>query len=88
LLIPNAGGRWVVAGVLGLFHGVYFSMLLAGGDYRPALYLSGAVVAEAAITAVIWLMLRAASARFQIQRILATVLFVIGVGWFLLRLKS
>jgi hypothetical protein len=88
LLIPNAGRRWVVAGVLGLFHGVYFSMLLAGGDYRPALYLSGAVVAEAAITAVIWLMLRAASARFQIQRILATVLFVIGVGWFLLRLKS
>jgi HupE/UreJ protein len=90
LLLPNAGGRWIVAGVLGLFHGVYFSMLLTGGEYRPVPYLAGAILAELAILATLWMLAWFVRPRFQIpfQRLSASLLLVIGIGWFLIRLKN
>lgn len=84
LLLPNAGGRWAVTGVLGLFHGVYFSMLFAAGDYRPGLFLTGAIAAEAMVAGVAWFGVR----RLPYQKVLTSLLLVIGFGWFLLRLKS
>jgi hypothetical protein len=84
LLIPNAGGRWIVTGVLGLFHGVYFSMLFAAGDYRPGLFLAGAISAEAIVASLAWLGVR----RLPYQRAFSSVLLAIGFGWFLLRMKS
>lgn len=84
LLLPEAGGKWIVAGVLGLFHGVYFSMLLTAGEYRPAPYLAGALAAEALIMAIAWLCAR----RLPYQRALASILLLVGLGWFLLRLRN
>jgi hypothetical protein len=84
LVLPNAGGRWIVTGVLGLFHGIYFAMLFAAGDYRPGLFLTGAVLAEASIAAAAWFGVR----RFPYQRALSSVLLVTGLGWFLLRLRN
>lgn len=90
LLLPNAGGRWVVVGVLGLFHGIYFSQLIEGGGYRPGFYLAGAVSAEALLAALMWAVTRVVRPRvsFQFQRTFASLLLVIGIGWFLLRMKN
>lgn len=84
LLLPHAGGRWVVIGILGLFHGVYFSMLMAAGDYSPGFFLTGAVVAEAAVASVLWIGVK----RVPFHRALSYILLAVGLGWFLLRLKS
>jgi hypothetical protein len=84
LLIPTAGGRWIVTGVLGLFHGMYFSMLLAAGDYRPGLFLTGALLAEAMIAAAAWFGVR----KLPYHRALSSALLIIGLGWFALRLKN
>jgi len=62
-----------------LFHGVYFSMLLEAGDYRPFFYLSGAVAAEAIVAATLW----QAARRVPFKRGMASILLVIGLGWFL-----
>ena len=90
LVLPNAGGRWVVAGVLGLFHGVYFSMLLVGGDYRPGPYLAGAIFAEATILIALRFCERLIRPRFAIpfQRVFAGLLLAVGIAWFLIRLKD
>ena len=42
LALPAAGQRWLVVGVLGLLHGMYFDMLLAVGDYGRWSFLVGA----------------------------------------------
>ncbi len=84
LLLPNAGGRWIVVGILGLFHGAYFAMLFVAGNYQPGFFLTGAIAAEAALAAVAWLGIR----RVPYQRALSTMLLAVGLGWFLLRLKN
>lgn len=87
LVIPNAGGRSVVTGILGLFHGVYFSMMFAAGDYRPALFLSGALVAEAAVAAILWIGVRRLHTR-AVRTVLSSLLLATGLGWFALRLNG
>ena len=84
LLLPNAGGRWFVVAILGLFHGLYFSQLLAAGDYSPVLFLFGALAAEAALASLLWLVVK----RIPFPRALSSILLVIGLGWFLVRLRS
>jgi hypothetical protein len=39
--LPDGQGRWMVAGVLGLFHGMYYALLLREGEYNPAYVLVG-----------------------------------------------
>ncbi len=84
VMLPNAGGRWVVTGVLGLFHGMYFSMLLTAGEYQPGLFLSGALSAEALLATAAFFGVR----RIPFQRALGYALLVVGLGWFILRLRS
>src|SRR5258708_14020259 len=38
ILLPNSGLRWLVVGVLGLFHGPYFSIFLAQSGYHAATF--------------------------------------------------
>jgi len=87
LVIPNAGGRWIVTGVLGAFHGVYFSMLFAAGDYPPALFLAGAIAAEALIATLLWTAVRRLHTG-ALRTALSSTLLVIGLGWFVIRIKG
>lgn len=91
LLLPEAGARWLVAGVLGAFHGLYFLLFVQTTGYRRSFVLGGAAVAELAVIAILAL----AFARFgrwaRIVRPLqvsASALLVFGMVWFLMRLRG
>jgi hypothetical protein len=91
LLFPQAGARWLVAGVLGALDGLYFHLFVRTTGYSPALVLLGAVLAEAAAIAILALVLsrlgRMAKA-FRPVQVAASALLVFGMVWFLLRLRS
>ena len=91
LLLPQAGARWLVAGVLGALHGLYFHLFVQTTGYGPALVLVGAVLAETAAIAILALVLarvgRVAKA-FRPVQVAASALLIFGIVWFLLRLKS
>ena len=91
LLLPEAGARWLVAGVLGALHGLYFRLFVQTTGYAPALVLLGAALAEAVAIAVLALALsrlgRLAKA-FRPVQVAASALLVFGMVWFLLRLRS
>ena len=73
LLLPQAGARWLVAGVLGGLHGLYFQLFVQTTGFSAALVLAGAA--------------RLARA-FRPVQVAASALFVFGMVWFLLRLRS
>ncbi len=74
LTLPNAGKRWAVVLVLGLFHGLYFASF-------PAAYLGGAAVVQAAlIGGLAWVTLRFAGS--MTRRVGAVLLLCAGLGWF------
>ena len=91
LLRPRAGARWLVAGVLGGVHGLYFHLFLQTSGYRPALVLAGAAAAELIAIAVLALVFsrvcRAARPLRPVQ-VSAAALLVFGMAWFFLRLSS
>jgi hypothetical protein len=91
LLLPQAGARWLVAGVLGALHGLYFHLFVQTTGYGPALVLVGGVLAETAAIAILALVLsrvgRVAKA-FRPVQVAASALLIFGIVWFLLRLKS
>jgi hypothetical protein len=91
LLLPQAGARWLVAGVLGALHGLYFHLFVRTTGYSPALVLAGATLAQTAAIAILALVLsrvgRMAKA-FRPVQVAASALLVFGMVWFLLRLRS
>lgn len=91
LLLPRAGGRWAIAGLLGAFHGLYFLLFLQSTGYAPGYVLSGAAFAELALIALFALIFsrigRLAAALRPVQ-VSASALLVIGMVWFFLRLRS
>jgi hypothetical protein len=91
LWLGGAGGRWIVAGVLGAFHGLYFRMFLQGTGYGPGWVLAGALAAEGAALAALALVFawirRVARALHPVQ-VSAAAMLLFGVVWFMLRLKS
>ena len=91
LLLPRAGGRWAIAGLLGAFHGLYFLLFLQSTGYAPAYVLAGAGFAELALIALFALIFsrigRLAAALRPVQ-VSASALLVIGMVWFFLRLRS
>lgn len=91
LFLPDAGMRWLVAAVLGSFHGLSLYLVLAGGDFRPVYILSGAAIGELAVIAAlgfaVWLLER----RVTITRLVqssAALLLVFGMVWFVMRVRS
>jgi HupE / UreJ protein len=85
LLLPKAGARWAIAGVLGIFHGLYFHLFVQTTGYSPALVLAGAAAAEISALAVL------ALAFHRLRRwtpVFAAALLLFGVVWFLLRLRG
>jgi len=91
LLLPRAGGRWIIACALGGFHGLYFALFLQATAYRPFTVLAGAIVTEAAIIAVFALIfsrIERVAAVFRPVQVSASALLVMGMVWFFLRLKG
>ncbi len=91
LLLPQAGARWLVAGVLGALHGLYFHLFVQATGYSPALVLGGAALAEALAVAVLGLVLSRVGRMvkaFRPVQVAASALLAFGMVWFLLRLRS
>jgi hypothetical protein len=89
--LPNSGMRWLVVGVLGLFHGTYFSIFLMKSGYHLGTFFSAVVSAEVLLIAVFALIL-GGLARFAWTRravpILASLLLTTGLVWFFVRLRA
>ena len=89
LLLPKAGARWMVAGVLGVFHGLYFHLFLQTSEYRPGWVLAGAAAVEgtavAVLAAVFSRVARWARALRPVE-VAASALLVFGMVWFVLRM--
>jgi hypothetical protein len=78
LTLPNAGKRWAVVLVLGLFHGLYFASF-------PAAYLGGASLVQLVlIGGLSWVTLRYAGS--GVRRVGAMLLLCAGLVWFGVRL--
>ncbi len=91
ILLPNSGLRWLVVGVLGLFHGAYFSVFLAESGYRAVTFLCGVAVAELLLISVFAFVLGRLIRLVRIPRAVpaaATLLLAVGVVWFFLRLRA
>ena len=91
LLLPEAGMRWLIAAVLGVFHGLYFHLFLQSTGYQPALVLAGAAVAQVLATVAIGFafarLSRVARALRPLQ-VSACGLLAFGMIWFLLRVRN
>jgi hypothetical protein len=91
LVLPKAGMRWLILAVLGAFHGLYFELFVRTSGYRALYVLTGAVFAEIALIAVCALLfsyLGRLLAAFKPVPISAGILFVTGMAWFFVRLRS
>ncbi len=78
LTLPNAGKRWLVVLVLGLFHGLYFAAF-------PAAYLAGASLIQAILVALLaWIIAKWSGPASR--RAGAWALLIVGLGWFASRL--
>jgi hypothetical protein len=85
LALPEAGHRWAVAGVLGVFHGFYFGLFLREGQMHPLPVLAGVCAVELAVLALFgWGLGKIQRA----VRVGAGALLVVGLGWFFLRLRG
>jgi len=91
VLLPQSTFRWLVVGVLGLFHGAYFSMFLAQSGYNTATFLAGVAMAELILIGILAVMVNRL-ARFAWMRrvvpVAASLLLTVGVVWFFLRLRA
>jgi hypothetical protein len=88
LLLPLARGREAVAGVLGLFHGLYLETFVRTSDSRAVWVLIGAALAQAALLGLggvaYWRLVRFTPPR-PVLRLSAGVLLAVGLAWFGLR---
>ena len=90
ILLPTSGMRWLVVGVLGLFHGAYFSIFLAESGYNAATFLCGVAVAELLLILIFAFALDRLIRFTKFSRAVpaaAGLLLAVGVVWFLWRLK-
>lgn len=85
LLLPNAGKRWLIAGGMGLFHGLLFGGFLRQAELQPLYFLSGVVLCELILLAILGAIRRQIRSR-RSEQLAALLLLVIGLGWFLIRL--
>ena len=91
LLLPEAGWRWLIAAVLGLFHGMYFHLFLQETSYRAGYVLAGAALAELIVIGLLWLGFSRFSRMARVLRpvqVSAAALLAFGMVWFFLRLRS
>ena len=88
LALPKAGSRWVVAGVLGAFHGLYFALFVTTTGYSPAWVLAGAALADLlslCLMAVVFAKIGAAARALRPVQVSASLLLATGLVWFFVR---
>src|SRR5260370_40194872 len=91
LALPQAGKRWLIAGALGMFHGLYFALFLRTTGYSPVYVLSGAAMGEALLIAFfgfVFSRIGRLAAGMRPVQVSAGLLFGVGMFWFFLRLKG
>lgn len=91
LILPEAGYRWLVAAGMGVFHGIYFGSFLQRSEMDPLYVLSGVVTAEALVLllfAYLVSRLIAGAPELHPTKIGAVLLFIVGIIWFVLRIRS
>ncbi len=91
LALPQAGKRWLIAGALGVFHGLYFSLFLRTTGYHAAYVLAGAGVGEVLFIAAfgfVFAKVGRLAAGMRPVQVSAGLLLGIGMFWFFLRLRS
>lgn len=95
LLFPASRGRWLMAGTLGVFSGMYFNLFISESGYSAAWVLAGAALASVVSAAVIRVAISALarvpvrdSVRIQAARAASVLLLCTGAIWFALRLKN
>ena len=91
LFLPEAGLRWLIAGILGGFHGLSLYLVLAGSGFRPSYVLGGAAISELTVIGILaagmWMLER----NWSISRLVrssAALLLVFGMTWFFLRVRT
>lgn len=91
VLLPTSGMRWLVVGILGLFHGAYFSTFLVQSGYHAPTFLLGVALAELLLIT-FFALIFAALARFAWTRravpVAASLLLTAGLVWFFVRLHA
>jgi HupE / UreJ protein len=90
ILLPHSGMRWLVVGVLGLFHGAYFSIFLAESGFHASTFLFGVAAAELLLIVVFAFALSRMIRFVKFNRAVpaaAGLLLAVGVVWFFWRLK-
>lgn len=91
LLLPKAGARWLIAGVLGVFYGLFLHVFVQAAGYRPWFVLAGAAAAEAAVVVMLALLFarftKWGMERARVQAA-AALLLAFGAIWFILRLQD
>jgi hypothetical protein len=91
LALPQAGKRWLIAGALGVFHGLYFALFLRTTEYNPIYVLGGAATGEVlliALFAFCFQRIGRLAAGLKPLQVSASLLLAVGMFWFFLRLKS
>jgi hypothetical protein len=91
LLLPDAGQRWLVVGVLGLFHGLYLELFLRQTMFSPFYVLPGAFVTELgiiALLALVWNRIRPWLEAIRPEKVAAVLLLAFGLSWFFLRIQG
>jgi HupE/UreJ protein len=90
LLLPKAGQRWLVVGVLGLFHGLYLSLFLRVTQFSVFYVLAGSIAADVLVIGLLtalWARVRPLAKDDWAERIVAVGLLLFGLGWFFYRLR-
>ncbi|MBI3683426.1 MAG: HupE/UreJ family protein [Acidobacteria bacterium] len=93
LMLPEAGQRWLVAGVLGGFHGLSYALYITSTGYDAFFVLLGLGLADVLAVAVFALLLGKLSHLFasiapMALRVSAGCLLATGLAWFFVRLRS
>jgi hypothetical protein len=91
VLLPNSGARWLVVGILGLFHGAYFSLFLASSGFPAAAFLSGVIGGELLLIALFAFVFHRVVSVARIPRAIpaaASLLLVVSTVWFFVRLVA
>ena len=91
LFLADAGGRWLIAGILGGFHGLSLYLVLAGSGFHSAYVLGGAAISELTVIGALGFAMWMVRRRWAVTRLVqgaGSLLLVFGMTWFLLRLRN
>jgi hypothetical protein len=91
LVLPQARLRWLVAGALGVFHGLFFFLFLQNTGYRAGTVLAGAATVEVVVIAalgLVFMRIAKQAPRVRLVQCAASAMAIFGIVWFAFRLRG